>query len=542
MTDFTKLFEEQIHLDRRELFKVSSVGALSAVAGVVSGCDNSGGSKDQHSIDEDLLTFTEVPHGFSNDHVLAPNYVAHTLISWGDSLIPQGKDITPESMKAEDQKHRFGPNCDYVGFFPVSDTQAVLGVNHEFPNLMAHKRDDLTKESVLLEQYACGISMIGLRKSNGQWRFDVNSVYNRRINCADTPFHFTGPARKNEKIFPAGTKSIAIGTLNNCAGGVTPWQTYLSCEENFDGFFGNIDVNKLPKLEQDRYAAYGIEERGYFSWYKHDDRFNLSVNPNVANQFGWVVEIDPLDPSVPAKKHTALGRMKHEAAETGLAKDGRVVVYMGDDAANECVYKFISKNRYDKARGKQNSKLLEEGTLFVAKFESDRTVQWIPLEFGSNGLTPENGFDNQADVCLYTRMAAKIVGGTPMDRPEDIQPSQQDGEVFVMLTNNVRRTSINSANPRVENFYGHILKISEDNKDLGAMRGTWEHPVICGNPADPNVGAKWNPNISANGWFACPDNCAIDARNNLWISTDQGSYSRTYSNGRWPLVLTDQKF
>jgi secreted PhoX family phosphatase len=360
--------------------------------------------------------------------------------------------------------------------------------------------------------------------------------------------------------------------LNNCAGGVTPWGTWLSGEENFNGYFGVAiaeeglpvvgpaesyeDEKAMTKAQDERQAAvaarrkevvaglggadvmdrYGIPG-GWYAWNRHHDRFELTKEPNEANRFGWVVEIDPHDANSMPKKRTALGRVKHEGAETIVNKDGRVVVYMGDDERFDYVYKFVTAGTYNPDDRAANMNLLDEGTLYVARYDESGKGVWLPLVHGESELTNEKGFASQADVLIKTRLAADALGATKMDRPEDISPGR-DGSIFVMLTNNTKRKAddLNPANPRAENKFGHIVEMRAPDGDHAATDFTWEVLVQCGDPSIAEVGATFSAETTTNGWFGMPDNCVIDAENRLWISTDGNSAEDTgRADGLWAL-------
>ncbi|MDF1728956.1 MAG: DUF839 domain-containing protein, partial [Sulfitobacter sp.] len=274
--------------------------------------------------------------------------------------------------------------------------------------------------------------------------------------------------------------------------------------------------------ESTSYGRYGVPG-SWYAWGTRHDRFNVDKEPRMPNKFGWVVEVDPMDPTSTPVKRTALGRFRHEGAETTVASDGRLVIYMGDDNRFDYQYKYVSDGTVSEV-ALENASLLDEGTLYVARFDEDGSLTWLPLVHGTGPLTAENGFNDQGDVMIDTRIAADLLGATPMDRPEDAEP-RGDGTAYIMLTNNSRRgeDQLNAANPRAESAFGHIIEIKEEGGNHAATSGTWSILVKCGDPSIAEVGAEWNPETSENGWFGSPDNCAFDADGRLWISTDQGS-------------------
>lgn len=487
------------------------------------------------------FTFDEISHGVDERHHVAPGYDAEILIRWGDPVIPDAPPFDPRNQSAEAQEMQFGYNNDYIGYVGLpfgSDNPAhgLLCVNHEytneelmFPGLGRQDTKEagltgMTRELVDIEMAAHGNSIVEVRRdAGGKWSIVSDSQYARRISGRSTEILISGPAAGHPRLRtgadPSGTR--VLGTLNNCAGGMTPWGTYLTAEENFNGYFSGT-VEGHP--EERNYRRYGVPG-GWYAWARFHDRFDIDKEPNEANRFGWVVEIDPLDPSSTPVKRTALGRFKHEGAETVLNGDGRVVIYMGDDERLDYVYKFVSEKPVDRSDRRANFDLLDSGTLYVAKFLDEGWVEWMPLTFGAGPLTPENGFESQADVLIEARRAADLLEATPMDRPEDVEVDPKSGKVYVMLTNNTRRKpeQVDAANPRAENAFGHIIEMAPAGGDHAATTASWEILVKCGDPSVAEVGAMWNPATSENGWFASPDNCAVDHRGRLWVTTDQGS-------------------
>jgi hypothetical protein len=321
---------------------------------------------------------------------------------------------------------------------------------------------------------------------------------------------------------PTGTRSF--GTFNNCAGGTTPWGTFLTAEENTQNYFSG-DAGKGP--EAGARKRYGITGKGrYTDWGRYFDRFNLDREPNEPNRFGWIVEIDPYDPDHTPVKRTALGRAAHECATHAVSHDGRVAVYSGDDARMEFVYKFVTEGRFDPSSRAANRDLLDRGTLYAARFEANGRMRWLPLVFGQGPLTPANGFSSQADVMIEARRAGTLLGATPMDRPEDVEPHPATGNIYVVMTYNERRTAaqVDAANPRAGNKYGHIIEIVpprvNGRADHAATECDWGFFLLGGNPADPAQGARYANPVTGNGWVVAPDNVAFDPKGRIWISTD----------------------
>lgn len=495
------------------------------------------------------FSFPEITRGSDSTHHVPQGYIADIVLRWGDHLFDDSApDFDPYAQSETDQLGRFGYNNDYIGFVPLDNdpTRGLLCVNHEFtstrlmfPSIAKGFPGSLTREHALIEMAAQGGSVVELRYERDRWVPVIGSRFNRRITAHKTPMQITGPAAGHERlrtsVDPTGT--MAAGTMNNCAGGITPWGTWLMAEENFNLYF----LGELPEdhPEASSHLRYGLASTR-FAWGLFDDRFNVEKEPREPNRFGWVVEVDPHDPDSVPKKRTALGRFKHEGAETVIAPDGRIVIYMGDDQQFDYVYKFVTKNPYRKER--PDPDLLDEGTLFVAKFGEDGYVDWLPLRYGEGPLVAANGFRSQADVLIETRRAADLLNATPMDRPEDVQPDQQSGRVWVMLTNNTARRAdqVNPANPRPKNENGHIIEIVEPGGDFAATRSRWEILVQCGDPSDPSVQATWNTATSDHGWFGSPDNAAIDHMGRLWVATD-GNQTTGAADGIWAIETTGRQ-
>ena len=557
MTYFSEILRGA--LNRRDLFKF--VG-LSAVLYVV---PTYGRSK--------TLTYkTLYPN--SEDRVMVPEgYDYSVLIKWGDPL-DNGQALNwnrvygaPTEEDIERQKHCFGYNCDYVGFFRLDQDRALLVVNHEYTNpelIFSNFNPETgpTQEQSKLMLYAHGVSVVEIKRDGGRWVYVKGSDYNRRIT-GETDCYISGPAAEHRlmKTSYDQTGTYVRGTLNNCAGGKTPWGTVLTCEENFHSYFAGDRDALSDDLIRGIHKRYGVPSSysATYGFHNIDKRFDINQEPNEAFRFGWVVEIDPYDPSRPPIKRTALGRFKHEAATTVVAPDGRVVVYMGDDERFEYVYKFVTKGRYNPNNRTANFSLLDEGTLYVAKFKDDFTGEWIEIAtVDGNTITvnPDlpDEFKNDPILCfINTRGAADALGATKMDRPEDFEWNPMTKTLFLALTNNDRRgtsgyPSTDRANPRGPNYMGHIIEIMEEGRNPTATRFMWSIPMLCGDPDATEENKKLiiygQPASSSVPAISAPDNFTFDKEGNLWIATDGNPSSRRLgkNDGVYTLNLQTKEF
>ncbi|WP_337823562.1 PhoX family protein [Amycolatopsis sp. A1MSW2902] len=497
--------------------------------------------------------FTPVPPNKLDAVSIPDGYAQHVVIRWGDPVVPGAPKFDFRKQTAAAQAKQFGYNNDFVGLIPQDPLglRNLLVVNHEYTTEVhlfpADQYDPAnpTEEQVKIAWAAHGLSVLQtLRDPIGGALRTVPSPLNRRITL-DTIFEVRGPAAGSKYLKtsadPSGKR--VRGTQNNCSGGVTPWGTVLSGEENFHQYFAHADKVSDP-TEAARLKRYAIGTgESTRKWERFDQRWDVSREPNEPNRFGWVVEIDPNDPHSTPVKHTALGRFKHEAANVKITADGRVAVYSGDDERFEYIYKFVSKGKYKKGHSalarRHNSALLDDGTLYVAKFsgnspgeidgsgklpadgEFDGTGEWIPLASGDKSFV--DGFTAE-EVYVFTRQAADRAGATKMDRPEDIEPNPVNGRIYAALTNNSDRGAAgkaapDEANPRTRNKNGHVLEWDEDRGDSAATRFSWRLLLVCGDPAtaDTYFGGFPKDQVSP---ISCPDNVAFDPHGNLWISTD----------------------
>jgi len=484
-----------------------------------------------------------VPKGFGH----------HVVISWGDRVVPGAPRFNVRNQTPEAAALQFGYNCDYVGVLPLSRTRALLVVNHEYTSeeLMfpAGEYDDDTIRRIAMASH--GMSVVEIRRdarTSGAWRRVTVSRtrYNRRVT-ASTPMRVTGPAAGHPRLRTSADPSgrVVLGTLNNCAGGMTPWGTVLTGEENFNQYFeasGTTD----PRYAES-YARYGITGAPGRNWKATDPRFDLSKEPHEPFRFGWVVELDPYRPGSRPRKLTMLGRFKHEGANIAVDRNGRIAAYMGDDERGDYIYKFVSRDRMsrrDSARARRhNRSLLEHGTLYVARFTGDGaadgtydgTGRWRRLTSDTESFV--DGM-SVAEVLIDTRLAADRLGATRMDRPEDIEPNPVTGRVYCALTNNsrrgttfptdeanplatsmVRRTPDAPLTPASGNRNGYVLEITEDGDRPVARDFRWKLLLVCGDPDAPETYFAGYPKDKVSP-ISCPDNVAFDPEGNLWISTD----------------------
>jgi secreted PhoX family phosphatase len=476
------------------------------------------------------IGFKQVAANTLDEITIPEGYNWNILASWGDPLWSKGPEFDPVTRgTGESQELSFGDNTDGMAVFDLGE-RTVIAINNEYVNrdIIYGNRSSGAPENaddVRKGKAGHGVSVIEIAEQDGKWSIVKDSPLNRRIT-ADSPMDITGPAAGHDlmktKADPTGTKSL--GTWNNCGNGRTPWGTYLTCEENFNGYFSSSDENFAVPAELKRYGV-GLKDWGY-AWATTDERFDISKNPNEPNRAGYIVEIDPANPDATPKKRTALGRFKHENAEVVLADDGHVVVYMGDDERGEFMYKFISDGVY--SAGGDNSDLLEDGRLFVAKYADDGKGEWVELTPASTGMA------SKAEICIHTRIAASAVGATTMDRPEWVAANPLKAEIYCALTNNKNRgkkpnaggdeTPVGGPNPREGNNYGQIVRLRPSGGDHNAAAFDWDLFVMAGNPTVHKDAYGGSENVNADNMFNSPDGLAFDSNGMLWIQTD-GNYS-----------------
>jgi secreted PhoX family phosphatase len=480
---------DEVLLERRDFLKA---GIGLALATALPACAASG--------TRPVIGFTAIPPSSEDVLRVPPEYEASVLYRWGDPVgaaagMPEFR--MDASNSAAEQALQAGMHHDGMHYFPVQgSSRGLLAVNHEYLDeglLFPDGQRTWSAEKALKAQNAVGVSVIEVAIEAGAWRVVRPSRYARRIT-ARTPCRISGPAAGHALMRTAADPEgrTVLGTFSNCAHGWTPWGTYLACEENF-----NVEFVNSGTITED-HRRYGVTAKGFaYRWEEHDERFDAGRHPNEPNRFGWVVEIDPYDPgSVPVKR-TALGRIKHEGAACSVGSDRRLAFYSGDDEELEHIYKFVAAKPYDPSDRAANRDLLDEGTLYAARFNADGSGDWLPL------LGPE--------AAVRTRQAAEAAGATRMDRPEWIMPHPATREVFASLTNNTQRKIAEPGSPRAPNPFGHILRWREEGDDVAATRFRWDVFVLAG---------PQGKNTIRGDAFACPDALWIDSMGTLWVETD----------------------
>ncbi len=551
-------------LSRRSMLGVGAVGAMTLLLGGTATKATAGPGLSPAAKLSGSLPFSAIaPVPYTVDEFTVPEgYSWEPLIKWGDPIFKKAPAFDINNQSPESQALQFGYNCDYVDILPLDDRnkRAVLVANHEYTNeniMVPPGTDPKVVRGIAMNGH--GMSVVELKRSGegSPWRYIQNSDLNRRITM-DTPFTLTGPAAGSALVRTAGDPSgrTVLGTLNNCAGGTTPWGTVLSGEENFQGYF----KVGTPTAEQRRYGITSTNPgRG---WHLDEPRFDSTVPgyENEANRFGYIVEIDPEDPASTPVKHTAMGRFKHEGANVTIAPDGRVVAYMGDDERFDYLYKFVSRDRYIEGNRAHNKTLLANGDLFVARFTGnseaeingtgalptdgafDGSGEWLLLTRNGQSVIPGMSIEQ---VLVFTRLAADLAGATKMDRPEDVEPSPVTGKVYVACTNNSDRGKPGRApadelNPRTENRDGHIVEITETGNNPTATTFGWNLLLVCGDPAQGDVTYFSGYPVDRVSPISCPDNVAFDKAGNLWISTDGAPSGIGYNDGLFKVTLDGQ--
>jgi len=408
------------------------------------------------------VILTALPPSAKDDLLLAPGLKYQPILKWGDKI----NDVDT-----------FGFNNDFNCFIPFDDSDpkdGLLWVNHEYVNPLFisnfySKNNEKPSQHRTLEQidnemYNVGGSIVRIKEENGIWKVIKNDPHNRRIT-AKTPIQLNWDS-------PIKNKTTVIGTHSNCSGGMTPWKTFLTCEENYDSYFGE------SVYDENNIVSHIPSSQGWENFYNYP-----------TEHYGWVVEVNPKDGS--AQKHIALGRFAHECCTLYELEDKRIVAYTGDDKNNEHLYKFISSKPQS----------LKEGTLYVADTVNGK---WLALDWETQPIL-KSKFKDQTEVLIRAREAAKLVGATPLNRPEDVEIDPITGNIFVSLTNNYEK----------KDYHGSILKIEETNGAFDAL--TFKASIYM-------AGGEENG-------FSCPDNLAFDLSGNLWMTSDMSGSSMNKEEG-----------
>jgi secreted PhoX family phosphatase len=495
---------------------LSAIGGAAALTGCATGSMASG----------PLIGFKSVGVSTADTITVPEGYTYQVIAPWGDPVGMSGENHAfkdDASNSAAHQESQLGMHHDGIHYFAQEGSKSgLLAMNHEYVDhglLFTDGMATWTAEKVRKSQAAHGVSIIEVEDKAGKWNVVNPSPWGRRIT-ANTRTEMSGPAMGHALLKTASDPAgrVVLGTLNNCASGMTPWGTFLTSEENFINYFsGGESMSEHEK-------RWGLKKGGGgYRWHEHDARFDAVKNPNEPNRFGWIVEIDPYNPSSTPMKRSAMGRGAHEGATVAVTKDNRAVVYMGEDARFEYIYKFVSRDAIKSGGAAANATLLDHGTLYVAKFNADGKGQWIALTHGQGPLTAANGFNDQGDVLIKARQASDLLGATKMDRPEWIEVDKE-GWVYATLTNNSNRggdkqPAVDAANPRANNTQGSIIRWKEDG-DFGARSFAWNHFIMAGDPSLERAQAKGS---IKGDMFSCPDGLWVDGRGILWIQCDMST-------------------
>ena len=473
-----------------------------------------------------MIGFKSVPISTADTISVPEGYTYQVIAPWGDPVGMSGENHAfkdDASNSAAHQEAQIGMNHDGIHYFTQDGSKTgLLAMNHEYVDhglLFTDGMATWTADKVRKSQAAHGVSIVEVEDKGGKWAVVNPSPWGRRIT-ANTRTELSGPVVGHALVKTAADAAgrVVLGTLNNCASGITPWGTYLTAEENFINYFSGGD--NITEHEK----RWGLKKGGGgYRWHEHDARFDAVKNPNEPNRFGWIVEIDPYNPSSTPMKRTAMGRGAHEGATVAVTKDKRAVVYMGEDSRFEYIYKFVSRDAIKPGGAAANASLLDHGTLYVAKFDADGKGQWLALTHGQGPLTAANGFADQAEVLIKSRQASDLLGATKMDRPEWVVVDKE-GWVYTALTNNSNRgadkqPAVDAANPRANNTQGNIIRWKEDG-DYHGTNFAWAHFVMAGDPSLERAEAKGD---IKGDMFSCPDGLWIDGRGLMWVQLDMST-------------------
>ena len=541
----------------------------------------------------ETINFTPVEHSMADQVIVPDDYQVQAFLPLGLPIVSGLQDWSDTTARAgESFEFRIGDNHDGLWFYGLKDgkldnsvsDRGLLAINHEYVDTgRLNPLGDFTRpvaglegtiyanqklsQDVRREVNCHGVCVVEVvRGADNQFTLVKDSRFNRRITSA-TVIELTGPAAGSDlmktKFDPSGLTTQGIN--NQCGSGDSPWGTYLTVEENYAGVFARSDDSAVISTElnnaRNRYGL-RINSAGGYLWHTPPSeeasftdefaRWDITAGAttsatedyrNAFHTFGYITEIDPFDPDARAVKRTALGRFSHENCGYAPVVVGEpVVLYMGDDARGEYVYKFVSEATWSESDAGSGlaggQKFLDAGTLYVAKFNADGRGEWIELTFGKNGLDASNTlypFSSQADVCIFTRLAADSVGATKMDRPEWVNASPITGEVYLTLTNNSQRgrsaQPLDAANPRNYdadgnssldgNVNGHVIRWKEDGTGNAATTFQWD-VYLFGSPFD-NINANLS-DLTAQNDLSSPDGLQFDSRGVLWIQTDDSAY------------------
>ena len=593
-------------LSRRGLLRgsVGTVGTAMLGGVALTACGGGDDPVAQPAPVETLLGFNAVAKSLADTVVVPTGYTASVLYALGDPLTATTPAYKNDGTDT-DFENRAGDHHDGMEWFGLdaagkpsltATDRGLLAMNHEATtdetrsSFFLHADGGTTtlpRPAVEVDKETAihGISVVEVKNTSGKWATMPASAFNFRLTSLSENIQLTGPARGSAlmvtKHSPDGTKTR--GTLNNCGTGKTPWGTFLTGEENWAGYFfrkstddtarstiaksvvslkrygRGLPVNSSGVVTGPANSRHGWETGGSDDKYARWDISLLGTSTdgsddyrNELNTFGYIVELDAYDKTKTARKRTALGRFAHESAAFGKPVVGQpLAVYMGDDSRGEYIYKFVSAKNWVAADANPTDRIttgdtyLDAGKLYVAKFNSDGTGNWIELSISNAAISgyAAYAFADQADVCVNSRLAADAVGATKMDRPEWCSTNVANGEIYFTLTNNSNR-AINSssmppdsANPRVYadvkgtatiqngNPNGHVLRLKEGSAGNAATGFSWD-VYVFGAESRSAPGTVNLSSLTDDQDFSSPDGLVFSpATGIMWIQTDDGAYT-----------------
>ena len=484
-----------------------------------------------HETDENL-TFGPIAGGTEDEIRVPDGYTWEALARWGDRVKFGASAFNPSNLDAGAQRKQVGYNCGYLGWVDYQPTLGgivCIGHNDTNPELMFpdYSQEFTTLQQVDYELAALGVTVFQAppRRTSAAPRywFYGSSNYNERLH-GESSLTMTGPVAGHSLLVTSSDTggNLATGTFNACGGGISPWGTFLVAEGCFGQYFAN-NGSVTNEMAREANAALGVLDEGSSRpWWRFHNRFDLASEPNEANKFGWIVEVDPWDRDYPRRKLTAIGRLSHCSASVALSSSNKVALYTADSSQFAHLYKFVSTDAFDRTNRPAAKNLLDNGTLYVAKFNEDGTGEWLPLVYESGSLNASNGFTSQADVLLFPGQAAEVLGATQLESPRDVQVGPAGGKVYLSLWGTEEPPPAEGEEETSGDLVslGQIVEIEEDGSDSAATTFSWQVFMQCGDPGVEEHDAYFAEfDATSASAIARPGQVRFDHHGNLVIAT-----------------------